>query len=74
MLGMCGIFKIYSVYNINYCLFSAFSMFAVCEYVIALTNMAFHVSVIMDFPTEQLIIAKGLTVQHFESSKLKKID
>ncbi|KAJ8968004.1 hypothetical protein NQ314_002538 [Rhamnusium bicolor] len=39
----------------------AFSMFALCEYIIALANMAFHVTVILDFPTEHFVIAKGIT-------------
>lgn len=34
-------------------------MFASCEYIIALANMAFHVTVILDFPTEYLVVAKG---------------
>lgn len=55
-------------------LFSAFSMFALCEYVIALANMAFHVSVIMDFPTEHLVIAKGLDINHSDSSTKKKVE
>lgn len=38
----------------------AFSMFALCEYVIALANMAFHVTVILDFPTEYLVVAKSV--------------
>lgn len=49
-------------------------MFAMCEYVIALANMAFHVSVILDFPTEHLVIAKGLNIRHLESPRIKKID
>lgn len=40
--------------------FVAFSWFAFCEYVIASANMAFHVTVILDFPTEKLLVAKGL--------------
>ncbi|XP_044258655.1 post-GPI attachment to proteins factor 2-like [Tribolium madens] len=38
----------------------AFSWFAFCEYIIALANMAFHITVILDFPTEHLVVAKGL--------------
>lgn len=49
-------------------------MFALCEYVIALANMAFHVSVISDFPTEHLIIARGFNIQRIESSALKKVE
>lgn len=40
----------------------AFSWFAFFEYVIASANMAFHVTVVLDFPTEQLIVAKGLSL------------
>lgn len=54
--------------------FSAFSMFALCEYIIALANMAFHVSVILDFPTEHLVIAKGLKSQHLQSQQINKFD
>lgn len=39
---------------------TAFSKFAFCEYVIAIANMAFHFTIIYDFPTEELAIAKGL--------------
>lgn len=49
-------------------------MFALCEYVIAIANMAFHVSVISDFPTEHLIIARGLNIQRTDSSAMKKVD
>lgn len=50
-------------------------MFALCEYVIALANMAFHVSVILDFPTEHLIVAKGLSVpQTSEHQEVKKLE
>lgn len=35
-------------------------MFALCEYLIAAANMAFHISVIMDFPTEELMVGKFL--------------
>jgi hypothetical protein len=38
----------------------AFSWFAFCEYVVALANMAFHITVILDFPTEHLVVARGL--------------
>jgi hypothetical protein len=41
------------------CLFAAFSWFSFCEYLIASANMAFHMTVILDFPTEQLIVAQG---------------
>lgn len=36
-------------------------MFALCEYVIAAANMAFHVSVILDFPTEELMVGKFIS-------------
>ncbi|KOC69281.1 Post-GPI attachment to proteins factor 2-like [Habropoda laboriosa] len=38
----------------------AFSWFSLCEYVIASANMGFHVTVILDFPKEQLVIGNGL--------------
>lgn len=31
-----------------------------CEYVIAFMNMGFHVTVILDFPKEQLVVGHGL--------------
>lgn len=40
--------------------FTAFSWFSLCEYIIACANMGFHVTVIMDFPKEQLIVGYGL--------------
>jgi hypothetical protein len=39
---------------------AAFSWFSLCEYLIASANMAFHVTVILDFPTEDLMVARGL--------------
>jgi hypothetical protein len=39
-------------------LFAAFSWFSFCEYLIASANMAFHMTVVLDFPTEQLIVAQ----------------
>ncbi|KAK1138083.1 hypothetical protein K0M31_002570 [Melipona bicolor] len=39
----------------------AFSWFSLCEYVIASANMGFHVTVILDFPKEQLIVGNGLS-------------
>ncbi|ENN79315.1 hypothetical protein D910_03809 [Dendroctonus ponderosae] len=44
-----------------FCLRMAFSLFALCEYVIAAANMAFHVSVISDFPTEELMVGKFIS-------------
>ncbi|KAF5294639.1 hypothetical protein FQA39_LY02771 [Lamprigera yunnana] len=38
----------------------AFSWFALCEYLVALANMAFHITIIFDFPTEYLVVARGL--------------
>ncbi|XP_012279855.1 post-GPI attachment to proteins factor 2-like [Orussus abietinus] len=38
----------------------AFSWFSLCEYVIACANMGFHVTVILDFPQEQLVVGQGL--------------
>ena len=37
-------------------LFSAFSWFSLCEYVIATCNMLYHVSVALDFSDEHLIV------------------
>lgn len=42
-----------------YCHDLAFSWFALCEYVIACSNLAFHCTTIWDFPGEQLIVARG---------------
>ncbi|XP_058789156.1 post-GPI attachment to proteins factor 2-like [Phymastichus coffea] len=38
----------------------AFSWFSLCEYVIASANMAFHATVILDFPVDQLVVGNGL--------------
>ena len=38
----------------------AFSWFSFCEYVIACANMGFHVTVILDFPKEQLVVGNAL--------------
>nr|CAD7401717.1 unnamed protein product [Timema cristinae] len=37
-----------------------FSWFSMCEYLIASANMAFHVTVMLDFPTEKMVVARGL--------------
>lgn len=42
-----------------YCYNMAFSWFALCEYVIACSNLAFHCTTIWDFPGVQLIVARG---------------
>lgn len=42
-----------------YCHDLAFSWFALCEYIIACSNLAFHCTTILDFPNEQFIIAHG---------------
>jgi len=39
---------------------SAFSWFSLCEYVIAFANMGFHITVVLDFPKEQLVVGHGL--------------
>jgi hypothetical protein len=44
--------------NLTICFFAAFSWFSFCEYLIASANMAFHMTVILDFPTEHLIVAQ----------------
>ncbi|XP_075234556.1 post-GPI attachment to proteins factor 2-like [Lycorma delicatula] len=49
----------------------AFSWFALCEYIIASANMAFHVTVVLDFPTEQLIVAKGIQLPVIAMSTTK---
>lgn len=46
------------VYLHKIILITAFSWFALCEYVIAFANMVFHVTVIKDFPMEQLIVTQ----------------
>ncbi|KAG7204935.1 hypothetical protein KM043_005324 [Ampulex compressa] len=38
----------------------AFSWFSLCEYLIASANMGFHVTVVLDFPKEQLVVGHGL--------------
>ncbi|XP_030768242.1 post-GPI attachment to proteins factor 2-like [Sitophilus oryzae] len=48
-----------------FCFRMAFSMFALCEYIIAAANMAFHISVVCDFPTEDLIVGKIIDDQTF---------
>lgn len=49
---------------------AAFSWFAFCEYIIASANMAFHVTVILDFPTEQIIIAKDVAKNQLATCKI----
>jgi hypothetical protein len=44
--------------NLTMHFFAAFSWFSFCEYLIASANMAFHMTVVLDFPTEQLIVAQ----------------
>ncbi|XP_060523467.1 post-GPI attachment to proteins factor 2-like isoform X2 [Cylas formicarius] len=41
-----------------YCMRLAFSIFSLSEYIITAANVAFHISVILDFPTEDLIVGK----------------
>lgn len=40
----------------------AFSWFSFCEYVIASANMGFHITVVLDFPKEQLVVGRDLPV------------
>jgi len=47
-----------SGWNLTVNFFAAFSWFSFCEYLIASANMAFHMTVVLDFPTEQLIVAQ----------------
>lgn len=44
-----------------YCHDLAFSAFAFCEYVIAVCNLAFHCTTMLDFPSEYLMIARRTT-------------
>ncbi|XP_023705134.1 post-GPI attachment to proteins factor 2-like [Cryptotermes secundus] len=64
-----GLFATSIVSTVGLCIFflkhrllchdMAFSWFSFCEYLIASANMAFHMTVVLDFPTEQLIVAQG---------------
>lgn len=38
---------------------SAFTWFALSEYILAVSNMAFHFTITLDFPHEQLIVTKN---------------
>ncbi|XP_065156953.1 post-GPI attachment to proteins factor 2-like [Atheta coriaria] len=38
----------------------AFSWFAICEYVVATANMAFHLTLVYNFPNERVVVANGL--------------
>lgn len=38
---------------------TAFSWFALCEYIVASANMGFHCTTMLDFPTEDFLIAKN---------------
>lgn len=42
----------------------AFSWFALCEYIVATANMAFHLTLIYNFPTEHLVVLRGLEHSH----------
>ncbi|XP_031636511.1 post-GPI attachment to proteins factor 2-like [Contarinia nasturtii] len=44
-----------------YCHDLAFSAFAFCEYIIAVCNLAFHCTTMLDFPSEYLMIARRTT-------------
>lgn len=52
-----------------FCIKMAFSIFALCEYVIAGANIAFHISLIKDFPTEDLMVGKIM-----ETASLDRFD
>ncbi|XP_050521020.1 post-GPI attachment to proteins factor 2-like [Daktulosphaira vitifoliae] len=41
-----------------YCHDLAFTWFALSEYILAVSNMAFHFTITLDFPNEKLIVAK----------------
>ncbi|XP_058064175.1 post-GPI attachment to proteins factor 2-like isoform X1 [Anopheles bellator] len=42
-----------------FCQDLAFSWFALCEYIVASANMGFHCTTMLDFPTEDLLIARN---------------
>ncbi|RLU25762.1 hypothetical protein DMN91_001921 [Ooceraea biroi] len=44
----------------------AFSWFSLCEYVIAFANMGFHITVVLDFPKEQLVVGHGLPAEKID--------
>ncbi|XP_043261027.1 post-GPI attachment to proteins factor 2-like [Colletes gigas] len=44
----------------------AFSWFSLCEYVIASANMGFHVTVVLDFPKEHLVVGNGISALKVE--------
>lgn len=46
----------------------AFSWFSLCEYCIASANMAFHVTVILDFPTENCLVMRDLPLVNENST------
>ncbi|CAH1712258.1 post-GPI attachment to proteins factor 2-like [Aphis gossypii] len=50
---------IYFIKHRFYCHDLAFTWFALSEYVLAVSNMAFHFTITLDFPHEQLIVAKN---------------
>nr|XP_023016902.1 post-GPI attachment to proteins factor 2-like isoform X1 [Leptinotarsa decemlineata] len=52
--------------------FSAFSMFAFCEYIIAFANIGFHIAVILDLPTESFLVANRLTDCPLEETRKQK--
>lgn len=57
-VGMIGFFLKHRLL----CHEMAFSWFAICEYIVATANMAFHLTLIYNFPTEHLVVAKGLAM------------
>ncbi|KAI5732723.1 hypothetical protein M8J76_003392 [Diaphorina citri] len=56
----------------RHCLDMAFSWFAICEYVIALSNMAYHMTVALDFPSEHLLIANGFSSSFLTSNHISQ--
>ncbi|CAG9765358.1 unnamed protein product [Ceutorhynchus assimilis] len=52
-----------------FCIRLAFSMFALFEYIIAAANMAFHISTIKDFPTEDFVVGKFIVPNPVSSNK-----
>lgn len=59
---------IFNVFHVCF-FFSAFSWFSLCEYIIACANMAFHATVVLDFPNHQIQVAPFLSYKQDWSLK-----
>lgn len=57
-----------------YCHDLAFSAFAFCEYIIASCNLAFHLTTMLDFPSEYLMIARRTTKHKLKHPTGWKLD